>query len=277
MNFFKEDKRIVLKDRRNYGAIFAMLFIVGGVIALFSARVWLPDSVPIMNKNNDTTLNFSRKSATIPTDFYYDETTNVAQITVQKKTRIDELTDFDYKVFLGGTETELPIIVSKGVCIKVDDTSQECVQNVLLQFGIPKNFEYVDLRIIDAENKTETVQLDYRNFIEQSLSDKEENYQKNMDTFNMQIVQLENQKKPLETEKRGYISTSEQLKQEMEALKNEILMLKDDNKINEKQNVLSSKTQNLADMETKIADVNNKINDITTQITDLETQKKAVE
>lgn len=270
-----EEKEIRLKNGYNWGSIFAILFVLVGLVGLITVRLWFPDSRPLMERNNHDSIMFNGNTIMTPQEFYYDEERNLGQITLQRNTKADNTLDLDYKVFWNGTE--LPIMVSRGVCIIEDEQTRDCMQNILIQFGLPKGFEYVELQIIDPENKMEIVQLDNRNFIHEALSDKVEGYQKNIDTFNVQIIQLQKEKKPYEAEVKGLTDSKKQLEQDINVLNNEIIMLSDEKEIQTKKDLIKVKEQDLQAAENKIAELNTLLSDYDRKIEEIEEQKAEVE
>lgn len=201
----KSERYIELKEGNNWAFIigsvtlFALLFLIG------TSKSWLPDDRVKLSTQRDTPVYFTSNMITI-TDYSIDYENGLGEIRFSEEiTNNDEKYALTYKV-VDENENELPILLSQSA-LKNDDDSIHMLRNNILQFGIPGEFYYVKLMVGQADNKTQGIPLDYRDFEEKSLTEKGKDYLVNLEqeqaiyeTLKSEIQPIEDQYNALTTE-----------------------------------------------------------------------------
>lgn len=196
---FGKKQYIEIKDGNNKPLIIGMIIVIILLALLFTSKLWLPDNRPMMTYDKDEVLIFSLCDVTLPKEVYYDEKKNLLEFKIrQKKQSMEKAFDLKMKVSLEEDEMELPFEEIKGnfKSVEVDDVTKEQLE--LVQILVPDDWYYVTVTILQKDTVSQSFTIDYRDVKHKSISDKEQNYIKNMEIADSKFSETQKDLKHLQ-------------------------------------------------------------------------------
>lgn len=236
----KNKKYIVLKEGNNYPLIIALIIIVIVCVLLFTSKQWLPDTRPNMHTKVETQLIMNMNTVTVK-DSYIDYSNQIGEIHfTQRKTSELDRYKLNFKVF-DDKGNELPYSLILGNEEKENEQSSIIYQNGILQFGIYEGFYQVVIEVMQEDNLSEKINIDYRSIVEKPLVEKSQNY----------LLNIEEEEKKVQEEK----ITLEYKKEEKNRIEKELVELQDlkENERAERNDKLNVLNNEIPQLEEKIA------------------------
>lgn len=248
------DKKIlVLKDGYNKKLVFGFVMSICIIISLLMVGLNMPDNRIRLTSNNDSTLMFTYTNISTPKKMQYDEKTGIAQL--QLETQIMNK-DKKYKLFYEvyddtGTKQQANIIISDNLS---EDKSDETMikKKVLLQFGVPKDYYYMKIRISQKDNTYQELIYDYRDIKKSVVKERGKDYLDNLIREKDKLQKLNEDKKyidkdfkKIKSDLKKYDNLSKEEKNikanEINELKNKVQELEEKNRVNKKEIELQNK------------------------------------
>jgi len=192
----KDNKYITLKNGNNYGFIFSTVITVIVFVLLITSKMWLPDDRAEMIKNNNTEMYFYMINLQTG-DYYIDFENNLAEIHLKQYVGdVDKKYSLKFNVY-DSYGNKLPTMLIDGNKERDSDDESESspyTMKSILQIGVPDNLYYLRIDVVQKDNTTQQIFIDYRNMEEKKILEKGKDYLKNyenevikMNTLNYEI------------------------------------------------------------------------------------------
>ena len=177
----KDNKYITLKNGNNYGFIFGTVITFIVFVLLITSKMWLPDDRTEMIKNNNTEMYFYMINLETG-DYYVDYENNLAEIHLKQYVGdVDKKYSLNFNVY-DSYGNKLPIMLIDGNKERDnDDKNESSPYNMksILQIGIPDDLYYLRIDVVQKDNTTQQIFIDYRNMKEKKILEKGKDYLKN--------------------------------------------------------------------------------------------------
>lgn len=179
----KDNKYITLKNGNNYSFIFGTLIAFIVFILLITSKMWLPDDRTEMIKNNNTEMYFYMINLETG-DYYADYENNLAEIHLKQYVGdVDKKYSLKFNVY-DSYGNKLPIMLIDGNKERDNDDDDEnesspYTMKSILQIGIPDDLYYLRIDVVQKDNTTQQIFIDYRNMKEKKILEKGKDYLKN--------------------------------------------------------------------------------------------------
>lgn len=274
-----QDRKIELKKGINKWMICTVTLVLIAVILILTSSMWLPDTKVVMARNNDNEITFDRLSLKLDEGIYKDETLGIGQISLVVDKSLDIGDNLSFRI-LTDTGVEFPkkgYKVIKSASIPFDADAETGKQLILLQFGLPEEFYYLRVIVTQKDYKSEEIELDYRNFTEKKLSEKEGDFYLKQQPLLTKLVIQENLLKKTRNENEGIRKSIEKLKNDNAALiaQKEVIESKSGKK--EKQELIDLNMKSLKEYEVRQKKSDEALKKYQKGVKDLNAQLKAVE
>lgn len=274
-----QDRKIELKKGINKWMIGTVTLVLIAVILILTSSMWLPDTKVVMARNNDNEITFDRLSLKLDEGIYKDETLGIGQISLVVDKSLDIGDNLSFRI-LTDTGVEFPkkgYKVIKSASIPFDADAETGKQLILLQFGLPEEFYYLRVIVTQKDYKSEEIELDYRNFTEKKLSEKEGDFYLKQQPLLTKLVIQENLLKKTRNENEGIRKSIEKLKNDNAALiaQKEVIESKSGKK--EKQELIDLNMKSLKEYEVRQKKSDEALKKYQKGVKDLNAQLKAVE
>ena len=176
------NKYITLKNGNNYSFIFGTLIAFIVFILLITSKMWLPDDRTEMIKNNNTEMYFYMINLETG-DYYADYENNLAEIHLKQYVGdVDKKYSLKFNVY-DSYGNKLPIMLIDGNKERDNDDdeneSSPYTMKSILQIGIPDDLYYLRIDVVQKDNTTQQIFIDYRNMKEKKILEKGKDYLKN--------------------------------------------------------------------------------------------------
>ena len=179
----KDNKYITLKNGNNYSFIFGTLIAFIVFVLLITSKMWLPDDRTEMIKNNNTEMYFYMINLETG-DYYADYENNLAEIHLKQYVGdVDKKYSLKFNVY-DSYGNKLPIMLIDGNKERDNDDDDEnesspYTMKSILQIGIPDDLYYLRIDVVQKDNTTQQIFIDYRNMKEKKILEKGKDYLKN--------------------------------------------------------------------------------------------------
>lgn len=179
----KDNKYITLKNGNNYSFIFGTLIAFIVFILLITSKMWLLDDRTEMIKNNNTEMYFYMINLETG-DYYADYENNLAEIHLKQYVGdVDKKYSLKFNVY-DSYGNKLPIMLIDGNKERDNDDDDEnesspYTMKSILQIGIPDDLYYLRIDVVQKDNTTQQIFIDYRNMKEKKILEKGKDYLKN--------------------------------------------------------------------------------------------------
>lgn len=264
MNFkINNDRKISIKKGVNFGMIAITIIIIAALGFVLTSKLWIPDNKPIMNRNYGEELTFNSESIISDKQAYKDTKLNIGQIGFVVNKDISQGDDLSFKVYLddGREYPKDSYKVIKSEPLSNIKSESQVQQYYILQFALPKEFYYLKIIISQKGYKSEEINLDYRNFKEKKLSEKDNDYLVKIQPL---LLKISIQKQTLDKQKeeyKGIKDTLDKLKNEIKTLQVQISLITDKNGKEEQQKIIDEKQKTIRDYEDKYKKIESQVNE----------------
>lgn len=267
-----DDKPIRIRKGVNLVTVICTVIFLIAFVVVATSNLWLPDDRSIMALNTKGIVNFNSETVQA-SDFYIDEEKEIGEISLTIL-QMSVLDDLKYSMSFDGVNayTDDSFRVIKGSVLPTTKEN-EFQQEVLIQFSIPDDFYYISLLVTQPNVKTAEIQMDYRQFKKQALTEKGDNYLTALDDINIKIIKQERIVADLQKEVDGYTNTIKTLESEIKTLETKIKVITDEPTLKEKQKIIDDYKKSLEDSNKNLKDRKVKLDEEKRTLENLQAEK----